>query len=103
MIKVFEDFDLSLVGQMQSVLESNGVRTFLKNQFSSGVLGELPFVEIVPQLFILEESDLDQATLLLKEIGAPSEPEASWVCNNCSEASDGNFDKCWNCGEVRQL
>ena len=53
MIKVFEDFDYMRVGQMQSLLEANGIGTFLKNQFGFGGTGELPFVETVPQLFVL--------------------------------------------------
>ena len=65
MIKVFENFDFSRVGQMQSLLESHGIRTFLKNQYGSSVMGEVPFVEVVPQLFILEEIDLAQAKQLL--------------------------------------
>jgi hypothetical protein len=31
MHKVYENFDLSRVGQMQSLLESNGIATFIKN------------------------------------------------------------------------
>ena len=46
MIKVLEDFDYMRVGQMQSLLEANGIETFLKNQFGFGGTGELPFVEL---------------------------------------------------------
>ena len=53
MIKVFEDFDYMKVGQMQSVLESHDIPTFLKNQFGFGGTGELPFIETVPQLFVV--------------------------------------------------
>ena len=42
MIKVFEDFDIALVGHYQSVLESNGIPTFMKNQFGTSGAGELP-------------------------------------------------------------
>ena len=57
MIRVFENFDFSRVGQIQSLLESHGIPTFLKNQFASSVMGEVPFVEVCPQLFILDEAD----------------------------------------------
>ena len=49
MIKVFEDFDFSRVGQMQSLLEAHGIKTFIRNEYGSSVVGELPFVEVVPQ------------------------------------------------------
>ena len=67
MIKVFEDLDFMLVGPVQSLLESNGIETFLKNEFGSSVVGELPFVEVVPQLYILEAKDLQQALELIAE------------------------------------
>ena len=66
MIKVFEDFNYMLVGQMQSLLESNGIRTFMRNEFGSTVAGELPFVEVVPQLFVLEERDEPAARRLIE-------------------------------------
>lgn len=68
MIKVFEDFDITLVGYYQSVLESNDIQTFMKNQFATGGLGELPFVEVVPQLWVLNEAEVPRAIALLKEL-----------------------------------
>jgi hypothetical protein len=68
MIKVFEDFDITLVGYYQSVLEANGIETFMKNQFGTGGLGELPFVEVVPQLWVLDESKVPLAVDMLKEL-----------------------------------
>ena len=67
-IKVFEDFDITLVGYYQSVLKANGIDTFMKNQFGTGGLGELPFVEVVPQLWVLNEAQAERAIDLLKEL-----------------------------------
>ena len=68
MIKIFEDFDIILVGHYQSVLEANKIDTFLKNQFGTGGLGELPFVEVVPQLWVLNEAEVPRAIALLEEL-----------------------------------
>ena len=68
MIKVFEDFDITLVGYYQSVLESNNIETFMKNQFGTGGLGELPFVEVVPQLWVLNDAEVPRAIALLKKL-----------------------------------
>jgi len=97
-IKVYEDFEFSKVGQMQSLLESHGIKTFLKNQFGSSVVGELPFVEVVPQLYVLEAKDLDRALELL-QIEQPAGPAGEdWICPDCGAEIDGNFSRCWNCG-----
>ena len=68
MIKVFEDFDIILVGYYQSVLEANDIQTFMKNQFGTGGLGELPFVEVVPQLYVLNEADAPRAIEMLEAL-----------------------------------
>lgn len=68
MIKIFEDFDITLVGYYQSVLESNNIETFMKNQFGTGGLGELPFVEVVPQLWVLNDAEVPRAIALLKDL-----------------------------------
>lgn len=68
MIKVFEDFDITLVGYYQSVLEANDIETFMKNQFGTGGLGELPFVEVVPQLWVLNEADAPRAMAMIEEL-----------------------------------
>ena len=102
MIKVFENFDFSRVGQMQSLLESHGIRTFIKNQYGSSVMGEVPFVEVVPQLFILEERDLRLAKdLLLLDLPVEA-PEENWICPECGVDVEGAFHKCWKCGEEKE-
>jgi len=98
--KVFENFDFSLVGQMQSLLESHGIETFLRNQYGS-LMGELPFVEVVPQLFILDDNDLDRALKLLKLQLPEDEPAENWLCPECGVDVDGNFARCWKCGTGR--
>jgi len=100
MIKVFEDFNFSRVGQMQSLLESHGIHTFLKNEFGSSVVGELPFVEVIPQLFVLEEKDLEKAKELLAQEVPATQPGAAWTCSGCGSEVDGNFTQCWNCGNT---
>jgi len=98
MIKVFEDFNFSRVGQLQSLLESHGIRTFLKNEFGSSVVGELPFVEVIPQLFVLEENDVARANELLAEETAEDTQGEDWNCSKCGSEVDGNFSRCWKCG-----
>ena len=74
MIKVYENFDFSRVGQMQSLLESHGIGTFIRNQYGSSVMGEVPFVEVVPQLYVLRERDVDRAIELFARAGLLDDP-----------------------------
>jgi hypothetical protein len=97
MIKVFEDFDYMRVGQLQSILEAQGIKTFLKNQFGFGGTGELPFVETVPQLFVLNEDDVDRARSLIEAESADNSPGPAWTCPACNEENDAAFSHCWKC------
>jgi hypothetical protein len=101
MIKVFENFDFSRVGQMQSLLESHGIKTFIRNQYGSSVMGEVPFVEVVPQLFVLEEKDVARARQLLQLDLPVDNPGQSWICPECGVDVEGNFSRCWKCGVGR--
>ena len=103
MIKVFEDFDVTLVGHYQSVLESNDIATFMKNQFGTSGAGELPFVEVVPQLWVLNEADTGRAKALIKELRYPesSEQPQSWVCLKCGTPQEAAFTHCWKCSSAR--
>lgn len=99
MIKVFEDFDIALVGHYQSVLESNGIDTFMKNRFGTSGSGELPFVEVVPQLWVLNDDDEKRALALISELHAPGEKPRceDWVCPECGTALEAAFTHCWKC------
>ena len=101
MILVFEDFDFSRVGQMQSLLESHGIKTFIRNQFGSSVMGEVPFVEVVPQLFVLEPKDVERAMALLQSAMGNSDAAGPWNCPACGADVEGNFSHCWQCGGAR--
>lgn len=102
MIKVFEDFELSKVGQVQSVLEAAGIKTHLKNQYTSSVFGEIPFVKAMPELWILEDDDLLIAKRLIKEaLSTEENDEPEWTCAECGSVVDGVFGCCWKCNSER--
>lgn len=71
MIKVFESFDYMEAGRIRSLLEANGIETFMKNEFSTGAMGELPFQEVAPQVFIVQDNDLEAALALIGDAAEP--------------------------------
>ena len=103
MIKVFEDFDITVVGHYQSVLESNDIATYMKNQFGTSGAGELPFVEVVPQLWVLNEADADRAKVLIQELHDPESQQEvqAWSCPKCNTPQEAAFTHCWKCSSAR--
>ena len=103
MIKVFEDFDITLVGHYQSILESNDIATFMKNQFGTSGAGELPFVEVIPQLFVLNEADAERAKSLIAELDDDENrvEQKAWQCPECQTPQEAAFTHCWKCSTAR--
>jgi hypothetical protein len=103
MIKVFEDFDITRVGHYQSVLESNDIATYMKNQFGTSGAGELPFVEVIPQLWVLNEADEKRAIALISELHDPEsgEQQLPWQCPGCDTPQEAAFTHCWKCSAAR--
>jgi hypothetical protein len=99
-IKVYESFNISQVGQAQSLLNAEGIETFIRNEFASSVMGEVPFVEVCPQLYILDAAEEDRARELLRPFEFPP-TAADWHCPACHSELDGPFGQCWNCGKLK--
>ncbi len=83
-------------------LEQADIRCMIKNQRSSDLAGEVPFAEVFPELWVLQDQDYDRARQLLEEapILLPSN-ENCWTCVGCGERHEGQFVICWNCGQER--
>jgi len=79
-----------------NVLEAEGIRSEIRNQHLSGVMGEVPVFETWPQLWV-EERDLERAGQLIKRVDDEA-PGESWCCAKCGERNEGQFAVCWNCG-----
>lgn len=100
MIKVYESFNISQVGQAESLLNAEGIETFIRNEFASSVMGEVPFVEVCPQLFILNAAEEERARELLQPFeNQPTAPD--WHCQQCGMEVDGPLGMCWSCGSLR--
>lgn len=59
-------------------------------------MGEMPFVETWPELWVINDLDFDRATQLLNATDSES-PTAPWTCKKCGEENEGQFAACWKC------
>lgn len=104
MKKIFVSQNLIEVEMRKDRLEEAGIRCTIKNQRASGLAGEIPFTEVFPELWVLQDAEYDRARQLLEE-----EPELRsvnqdfWTCAGCGERHESQFGTCWNCGQERPL
>ncbi|MFT5465058.1 MAG: hypothetical protein ACI8UO_000144 [Verrucomicrobiales bacterium] len=102
MRKIYENIDFTGVGHFESVLKEAGIETLLKNTAASSTMGEVPFTEVYPELWVLNDEDYDRALEILKPYyEVMMENRADWVCANCKTEVEGTFGECWNCGRMR--
>lgn len=81
-------------------LRAAGIACELRNTTLAGAMGEIPFLECAPQLWIENDDDESRALALLEELRSPP-PGPAWVCPSCGESVESQFGACWNCGVGR--
>ena len=100
MKRVATSESLAEIGHFKNVLEQNGVRCVIKNEQLSGALGEVPFLECLPELWVLKDLDSDRAEQLLADLRREAPNGQSWRCPSCNEDNEAQFAVCWNCGKA---
>lgn len=101
MKELFRERDFTRVGYFQSILESEGIPTLLRNEhLTMSGLAEIPIPDFFPALCVVNDEDYDKAIAILREHvshdSVKSEEEIS--CQACGESNPGNFEICWSCG-----
>jgi hypothetical protein len=98
---LYSSLNLLEIHHLKNLLEAEGIRCHIKNELLSRLAGEIPFTECAPQLWLLDERDLDRARRVVANIGRRATPAPPWQCPNCDEALEGQFSACWHCGTLR--
>jgi hypothetical protein len=98
---LFSSLNLLEVHHLKNLLEAEGIRCHIKNELLSRLAGEIPFTECAPQLWLLDERDLERARRVVADFGRGAAAGPPWQCKNCGEALEGQFSACWHCGAPR--
>jgi len=103
MIELFRERDYTIVGYYQSLLEAEGIQTFVRNESLSSTEVSIP--TFCPALCIMNDEDHARALDILREHTLPERTAVSpadWTCPACQESNPGNFDLCWSCETPRE-
>ena len=99
MKKLTSSDSLVTINHWKNLLESEGIPSEIRNEHLGSVLGEIPFPEVWPQLWVINDLDYDRARQLIDaDIAAAESPSEPWNCRKCGEENEGQFSACWNCG-----
>jgi len=99
-MKKIHTFNLSeapLAEMFRRILLVEGIDTVIRNDRLRSALGEIPFVECYPELWVLEDEQADRAREILQAyLAAP--PGEAWTCPACGAEVNGELAACWRCG-----
>jgi hypothetical protein len=87
------------VAHIRNVLTAAGIQAHIRNEFLQGAMGDLPLMDVWPQLWV-DDADEPRALRAISSVqeAAPGSP---WRCTCCGEALEPQFQCCWHCGTDR--
>ena len=107
MKEVFRHSDAGRVAVCQSLLESAGIQTYVRNANTQQALvggialALFPIPDFWPTLCVMDDDDYPEALELLRDAqDAVTDMQPDWTCPECNESVPGHFAVCWNCGHV---
>lgn len=99
MVRIYSAASLPEAHLVRGLLGQAGIDATVFNENLQGGLGEIPFTHAYPEVWIIDERDLQRAREVIRQIEHPTPGSGSMVCPRCQEGSPGHFQICWNCGE----
>ncbi|MCS7100521.1 MAG: DUF2007 domain-containing protein [Burkholderiaceae bacterium] len=80
---------------LANALHAAGIACEVRNTVLAGALGEVPWLECAPQLWLRNGREEARARQVLAELQTPP-PRPPWRCA-CGEIIEGQFGACWRC------
>ena len=95
MIKLTQAPNIAIATLWADVLRQAGFSATVQRYYLSGIAGELPPDQCLPEVWLTDNDEKTAAQALLQ--GLQDMPQQRWLCA-CGEMVEGGFQQCWNCG-----
>ncbi len=100
MLKVYQAADLPEAYLLLHRFEERRIPARVLNENLQGAVGEIPFTQAWPEVWIEDERDLALAQALVAEFENRPRHTGTLVCNQCGENNPATFETCWHCGDT---
>ena len=87
--------NIAIAALWADALQQAGFSATVQRYFLSGIAGELPPDQCLPEVWLTHDDEEPRAKKLLGELQNPA--QRRWLCA-CGELVEGGFDQCWQCG-----
>ena len=88
--------NIALATLWRDLLAQAGIEATVQRLYASSIAGELPPDQALPEIWIVDDAQLERARAALDSLRQPE--QRRWLCRACGERVEGGFDECWNCG-----
>lgn len=88
--------DAQLVADL---LASLGIPNHIFNVNAAGALGEVPFMNAQPEVWVEDDTQAIRAREILASQDGPQSNEER-ICPHCRESNPAHFLSCWHCGHA---
>jgi len=99
MEKLYPASDLVEAHLLRTLLDEAGIQAHVRNEHLSSLGGEIPFNQVLPEVWLDDAVDLAAARAVLDDYlarrASPDGPQRH--CRSCGEDSPSNFEICWKC------
>lgn len=102
-LHTFSLADRAEAGLLQELLKREGVTCLIRNEHLFAALGEIPFLECSPELWVVDDEVWPRARILLDNWLKSEENAVAWTCSSCGEVLEGQFGACWKCEQKRDV
>ncbi len=100
MQKFYKAANLQEAYLIRGMLSAAGIEVRIFNEHLVGGLGDLPFPEVYPELWLENETDVTRARRIMADYEGRSAPRRAVYCRSCGEENPGGFEICWHCGKA---
>ena len=98
MKKLYRAANLPEAHILRGLLAQAGIEAHVFNENAQGGLGQLPFTEAWPEVWVSEDRDLRRAREIVQAFECLPEVTACIHCPACAEENPISFQLCWSCG-----
>jgi Putative prokaryotic signal transducing protein len=102
MRKVYTAESAIEVAHLRNVLISAGIPCVVRNDRLGGALGEIPFMECWPELWVNRPGDVLQARGIIENALRAGNTGSVWQCAACGEWMEPQFAECWQCAAEKE-
>lgn len=99
--KVYEAANPPQAEILKDFLGGHGIDAEVRDQHLWGGVGELP-ADSYPSIWVFSPADAQTARKLIRDFETGrTASQPGWQCRRCGEHLEGQFTRCWHCGQAR--